>query len=144
MAKCFITGVEMSLSDGYVLDISAAKRALLNLRQRTATLERLIQQLSPYDDTEVYDVRKHKPVTKKFRRLVTAQVAAALSAACPEATLFLSWNAATARRRELLAKYGKAAIREAAAKIAKEDGESIKLSGLEAEQNKEGCHAVCA
>jgi hypothetical protein len=105
MAKCFITGVELNISNGYVLDIAAAQRALRNMRLRVASLERLIQQLSPRDNAEVYDVQQHKYVTKTFRRVVSAQVGAALAVACPEETIFLPWQEWSTRRRAILTQF---------------------------------------
>lgn len=143
MSKCFITGVEMNIFDSYVLDISAARRGLRNMRERMATLERLIEQLSPHDDAVIYDLRKHKYVTKKFRRLVSAQVAAALSAACPEETMFLSWDNWTTRNRKLMAKYRKAPKVDTPAKPVTVNTSENKHGDSGVEQ-KEECHATCA
>lgn len=143
MSKCFITGVEMNISNAYILDISAAHRAMRNMRQRMATLERLTQQLSPHDDAEVYDVRQNKHVTRKFRRLVSAQVAAALSAACPEETMFLSWDEWTARNRKIMAKYRKAPKPDKATKPATLDSAANEPCDSGVEQ-KEKYHATCA
>ncbi len=138
MAKCFITGVELNISNSYVLDISAAQRALISLRQRVASLERLIQQLSPRDNAEVYDVRKHQPVTKKFRRLVSAQVASALSATYPEETLFLRWGEWSARRRAILVKYFGAPKTAERTAIENDAGGDPIASGVE---KQEACYA---
>ncbi len=108
MAKCFITGVELVVTKSYVIDIPAAHRALRDMRQRTATLERLIKQLSPLDDIDIYDVRVHAHVKKKFRRLVSAQVATALSDACPDKAIFISWNDWLVKRKEIMRKYRQA------------------------------------
>ena len=143
MSKCFITGVEMNISKTYVLDISTAHRALRNLKARVSTLERLLQQLSPLDSALAYDVRQHKHVTRKFRRLVSAQVAAALSAACPEETLFFSWEEWNARQRKIMEKYRKAPKPDKVEKSVATDTAANEScdSGIE---QKGDCHATCA
>lgn len=55
MAKCFVTGVEISLDEAYVLDGSAARRLLRDLRQRVASLQRLIEQLGSKDSADAVD-----------------------------------------------------------------------------------------
>lgn len=101
MARCFITGIELKLVESYVLDITVAHRALKELRQQAASLERLIQQLGQKDDTEVFDRRKGEPAIRKDRRLVSRSVAEALSAACPQKKLFIEWSEWRSRRRTM-------------------------------------------
>ena len=98
MAKCFITGIELPVVETSVLDISAAYRALRDLRQRVSVLERLIEQLSPKDDVDIYDVRIHDTVVRRDRRLVSPSVTQALSAAYPEGVLFITWTEWRSRR----------------------------------------------
>ena len=50
MARCFLTGVEFRVEDGYVLNRGDAYRLLRTLRNRCESLERLIAQLSPLDE----------------------------------------------------------------------------------------------
>jgi hypothetical protein len=98
MAKCFVTGVDLPLNNAYVLDIPAAYRALNDLRKQLASIDRLIQQLSPMDDAEVYDARKRETITRKERRLVSPAVAEVLSAAYSKEKLFMSLDDWRARR----------------------------------------------
>jgi hypothetical protein len=89
MAKCFLTGIEVNVTDAYVLDNATAYQALKDLRQRATALDRLIQQLGPLQDTEVYDPKHRKSVIRKDRRLVCRTVADALSSSYPEKNLFI-------------------------------------------------------
>lgn len=118
MPKCFITGVEVPLDNAYVLDLRAAHRALKDLRQRVAALERLIEQLSPKDDVEVHDNKTDTTRVRSDRRLVTETVARALCVAHPDGDLFVSWPEFRARRasiaRGLLAAASAEATPEAA------------------------------
>jgi hypothetical protein len=98
MARCFITGVELKLEESYVLDITVAHRALRELRQQAASLERIIQQLGQRDDTEIFDRKKGEPAIRKDRRLVSPSVAEALSAAYPQKKLFIQWTEWRSRR----------------------------------------------
>ncbi|MBW2000309.1 MAG: hypothetical protein JRJ29_20420 [Deltaproteobacteria bacterium] len=91
MAKCFVTGIELPLSETFVLDIPVAYRILKDLRQRAEAIERLIEQLSPWDDVEVFDARKREMVDRKERRLVSPGVAKALASVSPENELFIPW-----------------------------------------------------
>ncbi len=92
MAKCFITGIEVNVTDAYVLDNATAYQALKDLRQRATALDRLIQQLGPLQDTEVYDPRNRKSLIRKDRRLVCRTVADALSSSYPEKNLFIMFT----------------------------------------------------
>ncbi|MBN2683742.1 MAG: hypothetical protein JXR40_00550 [Pontiellaceae bacterium] len=98
MAKCFFTGTESPVQEMFVLDAAAAKRAVLDLRQRLVAVERLLSQLNVKDDVEIYDARASKTISIKKYRLVSGAVAEALSAGYPEAKLFMTWNAWQDRR----------------------------------------------
>jgi len=102
MAKCFLTGIEIQLESAYVLDQGAAKRALCNLRQRIAAVERLVSQLTPKDTVEVFDHQAKAQKTRSETRLVCQTVAAALSVSCPEIPLFKTWSEFISRRRAFL------------------------------------------
>lgn len=92
MAKCYFTGVELPLEETCVLNLSVAYRELRDLKQRYSSVERLIQQLSPRDDIEVYDASKKNTIIRKDRRLVSPAVALALSVLCPNEQLFMTWK----------------------------------------------------
>jgi hypothetical protein len=87
MAKCFITGVDAPITEMYVLDTAAAYRELRSLRYRAATIDRLIDQLSPYDEVEVYNYSQHQIKIRRNRRLMTSAVAGALSQSFRDAHL---------------------------------------------------------
>lgn len=103
MAKCFFTGIEQPTEEMFILDITAARKAVRNLRRQAAAVEQIMGQLNGKDEAEVYNPKFKKSLTLRYFRLVTPMVAQALSAACPGAGLFMSWNAFKARRRELIA-----------------------------------------
>jgi len=103
MAKCFVTGVELPLSETFVLDIPVAYRILKDLRQRLGAMERLIEQLSPWDDAEVFDAKKREMLVIKQRRLVSPGVAKALSSVSPENDLFIPWPVWRERRKRIKA-----------------------------------------
>lgn len=107
MAKCFLTGIELPLKNAYILDQTATHRALRNMKDRVAAMERLLAQFTPKDSVQVYNPKTRKPVTKTQRRLVCQSVAAALAALHPEAKIFIPWpdyverHAAMARQNQI-------------------------------------------
>jgi hypothetical protein len=144
MAKCFITGVELKMSEAHVLDNYAARVVLRDMRQRVSALERLIQQLSPSDDEEVYDAKKQKQKTIKNRRLVSAEVAKALCAASPEKNLFLLWTEWYARKRSLLAKYLNTAKTHKKAETGTLPNRAVVKPNDAVDDKKGERHATCA
>ncbi len=144
MAKCFITGVELKISEAQVLDIYVARGALRDMRQRVSALERLIQQLSPSDEEQVYDTKKQKQITVKNRRLVSSAVAKALCAASPEKPLFLLWTEWAARKRALMAKYLNAAKTHKKAETGAGNNGAFNKPNDAVNEKKEGSHAKCA
>ena len=98
MPKCFLTGIEIPMENAYLLDCGAAKRALRDLKLRLAAVERLVAQLSPKDETEVFDYKSKSVKVRPQRRLVCQTVAAALSESYPECPLFVAWPAFKTRR----------------------------------------------
>jgi hypothetical protein len=92
MAKCFITGIDLQASEAWLLDRGAVKRALRDLKDRLAAVERIAAQLSPVDKTEFFDPKSKTTRTVAQRRLVCATVAQALAASYPEAALFIAWR----------------------------------------------------
>ncbi|MFB3906042.1 MAG: hypothetical protein ACE15E_21570 [Acidobacteriota bacterium] len=91
MAKCYLTGVDLALTDAWVLDEGAARRALRDLRLKVATLERLLQELGQRDEVEAVDRESGSRFIRRDRRLVTVCVAKALSEGWPAITLFVPW-----------------------------------------------------
>lgn len=92
MAKCFFTGIDVPITQAYVLDLAAAYRALRSLRQRVSALERLIQQLGPRDDCEIFDSKTLEISIRKDRRVISPAVAKVLETTHPDACLFISWQ----------------------------------------------------
>jgi hypothetical protein len=97
MAKCYFTGVSMMLEESFLLDFGPALNALKHLRHRTASVQRIIDQLSLRDEVEVFNAKEHKIETKKDRRLISKAVADTLASAYPEGRLFVSWQEWKAR-----------------------------------------------
>lgn len=89
MAKYFITGVEVPIDETFVLDLAAAHRSLADLKQRLASIERIINQLGTNDDVERYDAQKRTTIFHKERRLVCKAIAEAMSAVYPGKALFI-------------------------------------------------------
>lgn len=102
MAQCYLTGVEIQLEDAYILDLTTAHRTLRELKQKVATLERLIAQLGATDVVPVPNRAEAGTFLRKDRRLVSRAVALALGAVCPDRQLFLPWILWRARGRAWL------------------------------------------
>lgn len=101
MARCYLTGVEIKLDDAFVLDLTTVHRTLRELREKTATLERLIVQLG---GTEVVPIPNRDGTgmyLRKDRRVVSEPVALALGAVCPDRELFLPWRVWRSRGRTI-------------------------------------------
>ena len=92
MAKCFLTGIDLELENAWILDRGGARRALRNLQERLAAVERIVTQLSPRDDVQVFNQRTETAKSHPQHRLVSKTVAGALSASYPEAPLFVAWR----------------------------------------------------
>ena len=103
MAKCFFTGVEQPIEEMFILDITAARKAMRNLRRQAAAVEQIVEQLHAKDEAEVYNPVAKISRTLRWFRVVTPTVAQALSAASPENRLFMPWTTFKAQRREYLA-----------------------------------------
>jgi len=110
MPKCFITGIEIDLQDSWLLDRSAATRALSRLRERLDAIERLVSQLSAQDQVQVHDYRSGVDKARRQRRLICPTVATALSVSNPEFPLFISWKDFRAVRPPVFPKLQAAAI----------------------------------
>lgn len=101
MPRCYMSGVEIRLEDGYVLNTGAALRALQTLRGRAATLERLIGELGKWDEIEYYDGKSKAQVKGRQRRLLSSEMGKLLAGLCPETRLFLTWNEWKGKRRRI-------------------------------------------
>jgi hypothetical protein len=101
MARCYLTGVEIKLDDAFVLDLTIAYRTVRELKEKVATLERLIAQLGRSDEVPIPDRGGTGTHLRKDRRVVSGPVAVALGAVCPDRELFLPWAVWHARGRTL-------------------------------------------
>jgi hypothetical protein len=94
MIYCYLTGVNCHIEDAFVLNRRAAHELLGMLKGRVASLQRVIEQLSPLDDKDVGlwipPFRRTGP-TPKNHRLVCKAVANALAPGFPEISLFVGW-----------------------------------------------------
>jgi hypothetical protein len=101
MARCYVTGVGISLDEAFVLDLTVAHRVMRDLRERLATLERLTAQLGEKDRVEIRRRDGAGARTRLDRRVVSKSVAAALAEACSDVELFIPWDQWRARGRGL-------------------------------------------
>lgn len=108
MARCYLTGVGIPLDEAFVLDLTVAHRAMRELQERLATLERLTAQLGENDRITVRHRGGSGSHTRQDRRIVSKAVAAALSEACSDAELFVAWDVWRTRGRS----FALAALRE--------------------------------
>lgn len=99
MARCYLTGVGISLDEAFVLDLTVAHRVMRDLRERLTTLERLTAQLGEKDRVTIQRRGSSDSHTRQDRRVVSKSVATALSDACSDAELFTPWGAWRARGR---------------------------------------------
>lgn len=95
MIHCFLTGVQFPLEDAFVLNRRDAHDLLDALKERVASLRRVIDQLSPLDEEEGGNSRVaytgRGAFARKKHRLVCKAVADALAPGFPEIKLFLAW-----------------------------------------------------
>ena len=92
MVRCFLTGVQFPIEEAFVLNRREAHDLLDRLKDRVASLRRVIDQLSPLDDEDGGAVPAHvrrNDFVRKKHRLVCQAVAEALAPGCPEIRLFL-------------------------------------------------------
>lgn len=101
MARCYLTGVEIKLDDAFVLDLTTAHRTLRELKEKVATLERLIAQIGGTDRVPIPNRDGAGTYFRKDRRVVSRSVALALGAVCPDREIFLPWTVWRARGRTL-------------------------------------------
>lgn len=118
--RCFMTGVQCRLDDSYVLNRRQARDLLDLLKDRAASLRRVMEQFSPLDDLEVNPAipfaRRARFAPKKHR-LVCKAVADALAPGFPEIELFQSWSAYQSQARKI-AQQGRRQTPEQPAKAA--------------------------
>lgn len=110
MAKCFFTCVEQPTGGMFILDITAARKAIRDLKSKIASVEHIIRQLHGREAAEVYNPKTKKTNTLMFYRLIAPTIAHELSKICPEASLFIPWCEHKARRREFYSKRSLAKI----------------------------------
>ncbi|MDP2819177.1 MAG: hypothetical protein Q8O29_13095 [Polaromonas sp.] len=93
MAHCFMTGVQFQLEEGFVLNRRAAHDLLNTLKNRVASLQHIIDQLSPLDFEEKRGATHWRvpDFAPKKHRLVCKAMADGLMLGFQEIELFLSW-----------------------------------------------------
>lgn len=94
MIHCFLTGVQFRLEEAFVLNRREAHDLLDALKDRVASLRRVIDQLSPLDEDDGNAAVAHpgrSGFARKRHRLVCKAVADALAPGFPEIRLFLPW-----------------------------------------------------
>lgn len=94
MVRCFLTGAQFPIEEAFVLNRREAHALLDALKDRVASLRRLIDQLSPLDEEDNNAGLGHarpSAYVRKKHRLVSRAVADALAPGCPEIRLFLDW-----------------------------------------------------
>ena len=101
MVRCFLTGVEFPLQKAFVLNRRDARHLLGALKDRMASLQRVIDQLSPLDahDAKPFGKPRKNGFAPKKHRLVCKAVADALAPGFPEIDLFQSWLEYRSRAR---------------------------------------------
>lgn len=92
MVHCYLTGVQFPLDEGYVLNRREAHGLLVALKDRIASLQRIVDQLSPLDDVDTSRQRGRMPPARKSHRLVCKALAEALAPGYPEIRLFIPWR----------------------------------------------------
>jgi len=84
--KCFLTGIELKEQEAFTLDLSAARKAIRELKSRAVAIEKLIINLGEIDKVQTPSGMQRR------RRIVCSQIAEALSASFPGANIFISWQ----------------------------------------------------
>lgn len=95
MINCYVTGVRCEINDAYVLNRREAHDLLDRLKGRVASLRRVLEQLSPLDDTELSEfavMAKSRKFAPKKHRLVCKAVAKGMAKGFPEIKLFVTWE----------------------------------------------------
>lgn len=95
MITCFVTGVRCEINDAYVLNRREARDLLERLKDRVASLRRVLEQLSPLDDVETREFAmapKHMNFSAKKHRLVCKAVAKGMAPGFPEIKLFITFE----------------------------------------------------
>jgi hypothetical protein len=95
MIHCYITGVQCEIKDSYVLNRREARDLLDRLKDRVASLRRVLEQLSPLDDVEAREFAmapKYMNFSAKKHRLVCKAVAKGMAPGFPEIKLFVTFE----------------------------------------------------
>lgn len=105
MAHCFMTGVQCQIEDAFVLNRREAHNLHQVLKDRIASLRRVLDQLAPLDDDEHGmggPAFARKGFVPRKHRLVCKAVADALAPGFPEIDLFLAWPQYRLQARRLI------------------------------------------
>lgn len=103
MIRCFLTGVQISIDDAFVLNRRDTHDLLAALKERLASLQRVIEQFSPLDEGDaLVPTNRHPALRRKRHRLACKAAADMLATGFPEVQLFLPWPEYRQRSRSTM------------------------------------------
>lgn len=111
MANCYMTGVQFPLEKAFVLNRRAARDLLDTLKDRVASLQRVMDQLGPLDPQDGHaDIppARRAGLAPRKHRLVCKAVADALAPGFPEINLFMTWQQYQSQARQVIRRAARA------------------------------------
>lgn len=114
MIHCYLTGVECRQEDSFVLNRREARDLLEALKDRVASLRRVVEQLSPLDDKDIdtgVPPSRRAGFAPRKHRLVCKAVADAMTPGFPEVALFLGWPQYQAMARKTIHQHARGATK---------------------------------
>lgn len=100
MAKCFISGVSIPLSNAYVLNTPASLRALKQINRSASDLQTLITSLGKEDRIRIHDHIFQQDIKRVNRRVVCSAVAFSIMESIKIKELFIKWPLWLERKSE--------------------------------------------
>jgi hypothetical protein len=114
MANCYMTGVQFPLEKAFVLNRREARDLLDTLKDRVASLQRVMDQLGPLDAQDGYaDIppARRAGLAPRKHRLVCKAVADALAPGFPEINLFMEWSLYQSQARQVIRRAARASVK---------------------------------
>ena len=111
MANCYMTGVQFPLETAFVLNRREARDPPDTLKDRVASLQRVMGQLGPLDAQDGYaDIppARRAGLAPRRHRLVCKAVADALAPGFPEIKLFMTWQQYQSQARQVIRRAARA------------------------------------